>query len=231
MATIVDRVTEKVCALSNEQIGRTISIGSDWQWLRIAVLYEFYSSSVAHQTMVSPKMYVGLSAGTSSMAGNSNTRYFLGFTTDSTLTLSRIGVDGRPGYYIGNTSSYITVKSGSSEFNSSARMSVYYPSFSTGSDRIRNYLFIDYVKSNTTPGDWSIYLFHKVTGSAAITDFTPANFYAFIPTETASASTYNRWSFTMPVSESTYGNLDTVNISWNSSQSLEISEVAVWKFR
>jgi hypothetical protein len=233
MAIIVDRVTEKVMSLVNEQIGRTFTIGSNWSWIRVGILYEFFSSSVAHSSLPSPQFAVGLTCGTGSLYADSTLRHFIGAKTNSSANYGQYGI-GLNHYVDISTSKglYFTEKTGSTEISSSA-FALGLAGFSTGSSRNRSMIFIDYIKSSSDPGVWSYALFGKngQDGNIFAIDTPPVDFYFSMSVETCSMNKYQRLTGTFPVSESFRGMLDSVNISTNLTQSVEISDVAVYRFR
>ncbi len=250
MATIVSRVSESIVdqtiKLGNEQIARTLSIGSNWRWIRVGVNFQFSGSATGGAfTLSGPNMFVGLTAGTSSLFNSPTTNHWLGFNTDPAVNWTPFYLsdptfmnDG------GNQSKQFTKK----ENGSSTTLFTenrFGPGASTTGSCLRCPIMIDYIKNDdVSPCLWSVVVYWSsgtpgdpYTGAHA--DWTSDLLYSKMADETASytvvgaGANMNRIPFNnTPISESIYGYLDTVNIGWNNANfPLEVSNVAVYRFR
>lgn len=231
MAIIYDRTkpgeTDKILSIAGEQIARTLTDGTNWNWLRVAVRYEISRSTAAD--ISSPKFAIGLTTGTSSLYGDLSTTHFVGVA--SNIANSMIyNTNFTPPVYNNGTLRYI-VKSGSTERVASSNLTWEVPTISSTSSMARVCQFVDFIKSPADPGFWLI-----TTNTSHMANLTPSDtsfttFFNQLSALTASLGANDRTSSYVAVSESINGYLNSVNIYWNqSTPPVEISDVYVFRF-
>ena len=227
MAYINRHGTENAAFLVNEGIGRTISIGTDWTRLRLAILAEVVDTGST--TLISPKFAFGLCSGTGSLFLSSTTRHFVGITNISSDTWVINGSYYFPGITL---SSYPVVKSASVEIETGSKFFMVFGRTTATNSINRLAYYIDFIKAATNPGVWDIRVCRNDTfdGGTFARDVTTSSFYTQLVAQTASLGGWTTTSSLVPVSESVYGDLDTVNIAWNDTHSLAVHEVAVYRF-
>jgi len=225
---------DKVLSISGSQIARQINIGNSWRWLRLGVRFQLTNSRavVGVDNIVGPTLAIGLSSGTSSLYGDTNTTHFMGIDTDSSKTFigTYIGVRS---YNISNGQRIVTkVNNTITTHYSNSNYYVGMPreDQATPANQHRTVNYIDYIKPAVDPGVGTIIFYRDVNGGAGA-DIASASFYSIMVENTASIVGSNSSSaYNMPMSESVYGYLDTVNINWGNVYGLEISDVAVYRF-
>ena len=228
MAIIIDRVDEKVMSLNEEEMTRTLSIGSDWKWIRIGYIGEIYSSSASDDMLPSVNLAFGLTSGTASVFNGPN--YFVGYKTNPSANWIKTNT-----YFYQSTPSTSTTRleliSGSDVLDSTSYLTNLISVYSTESIKRRSLYMVDFVKSSMDPGVWIINTYFRSSAvTAGNADYLIDNLFYSMSIETASISGYTRTSNTFPISESTYGQFDTVNFSWLGTSSYEITAVAVYRF-
>jgi len=229
MAYIIDRSygadIDKVLSISGEQIGRTISIGGSWRWLRIGMLYQVSQSNTDYTNIPNANLAFGLSAGTSSLYADITVKNFVGVDLDASKNLSA---------WYGSTVARMVIKSGSVYTFNSGDFAWDTGVSANSSSKHRAINFIDYIKADTDPGLWCIRYTYSQWNGNPVLDSSPSVFYAQMTNPTCSlAGSYTITSSYMPVSESINGYLDTINIFWNKSNAyppIEISEIAAYRF-
>lgn len=230
MAIIVNRTNgsdvDKVISLANEQMARTLTVGSDWKRIRIGIRYEISSS---YASISNPLFAWGIGAGTSSLYNSNTTTYFLGYDNDISKTWSNA------------TNQYSTDDISSSRFIQKINNSItvfhydrtYFDSVASNGKH-RRILYMDMKKDIVDPGMWLInYSFDAYNGWGSGADYSSSIFYSDITNDTSSVSDQhsNPKTFYVPVSESVYGTLDTLIFYWNKTNPpIEISDVAVYRF-
>ena len=217
---------DKVLSISGEQIGRTISIGSSWKWLRIGMLYQVSQSFANNSNVIpNPNLAFGLSAGTSSLYADVTVRNFVGVDLDAAQTLNPI---------YGDTIARLVMKSGSVYTYNSGNFRWDTGVSADTSSKHRAINFIDYIKADTDPGLWLVRYTYTYFNGNPVLDTSPTVFYAQMTNPTCSlGGVYTITSSFMPISESINGYLDTINIFWNKSNAyppIEISEIAAYRF-
>ena len=237
MSTIIDRSyiggdNDKILSVTNEQIGRTFSVGSSWKRLRIGIRYEVSSSGA---NIVGPNFAFGLCSGTSSMYADSTTQYFIGSDMDTTQGLdylvSTMGLY-RPAGGGGGTYGRFCTKVGATT-TVYANQTEWMPLINTVGSPNRAFKFIDFTKSDGDPGLWNItYTWYRVA-QWYNTDVTSGSFYSNMTNDVVTLPADNTSSiYTVPISESVYGHLDTINVYWSKTYPpLEISDVAAYRFQ
>lgn len=239
MATIFTNVsgsnTDNVLSISNEQITRKLSIGSDWNRLRIGIRFSISTSYGGSSTVLNPVFAFGLCAGTSSVVYGSTTPHFLGYMTDITKTWTRTNSAGNQYRNENASASYYAQKTGSTIVPFA--YSQIYVQNHTGSRANRFLQFIEFTKSGSgeDPGMWELtYQSCSYKNSSTSNDWSSDSFYGSIMVDTSSFSDFHAFEkkIYVPVSESVYGYLDTILIYWNKTDvNMEISDVAAYKFR
>ena len=216
----------------------------------MGLLYQLSSSS-ATTTIPSHVFSMGLCSGTSSLYGSAaGPTYFVGTATAPAATLIYGPGTGNIPYYSLNPSfTRIGTQVGTS-FTSSGNFGIYtlaFPLMGTGSEISREMKFpvyIDFIKTtnDTSNQNWKVIL----TGCQFDNEFrapvycSSNQFYFQLTNLTASGPTglvppdtttgWRRSVISVPVSESFYGSLDSINIFWNKTTPLEIYEIAAYQF-
>jgi hypothetical protein len=226
MAYINKNGTENAIFLVNEQLGRTISIGSSWTRIRVGILACVMGTGSI--SLISPKFAIGLTAGSSSLFLDTTTRHFVGMTNQSGDTWSALGA------YLAGTGNpcYQAVKSGSTELITGSHFFFAFGAASSTASLNRQSIYLDFIKGAGDPSIWDMRLCCETTfdGGTFARDTSVSTFYDQLPAETASIAGGATVSTRLPVSESIRGTLDTINISWNNTRSFAVHEVAVYRF-
>ena len=215
MANLIQRTNDVVIHLFNEQIGRAISIGSNWNRLRIGLRMSISGSGDFY-----PDWAIGVCSGTASMAAASQSLNFAGVKTVYRLNGPFL-VDNTT-YWSNQNGSLINaaVKTGSfftSASNSGFSTNTYFAKTPT-----RNMFIVDIEKHAT---NYSMSLFFPVNATGGTTDASLQALTASLLMPTMSYSNYGVSSTTQAASE-VGGALDVINIMWrNAGSRLEISDL------
>lgn len=238
MAQIIERTiqaeTEKRLVLQKEQIGRTISIGSNWDSIRIGFRHSISNDS--NVKLSAPGVWAfGLCSGTSNMFLDDTTTHFLGVRTTGG-GWQAINYTLPNGIYIHPNVWKFSSKVGNTYVDSDFTTSSTYPSISTDYKSLTttvNTIGCSAWIIDITKGDpnwiWTIY-----SGSWYSTSINRhVSYYKFINSINNNlvdkgADNFVVWaSGSVTVNETLNGFLDTINIAWQSvSETLEISDVA-----
>jgi len=234
---------DKSLEISEEQIANTFTIGSNWKWLRLGLVYQVSSSAA---TISSHIFGVGVCSGTASLLGSAaGPTYFVGIsTTPCTLTYAA-ALPAYPYYYNGSSNTLTGYQVGTSFSSSGAGGSTLNHPPISGSTAIYYPLYLDFIKTvnDTTNQTWRVILTsYREINSTQTPSFysTTTDFYTQLTNITASGPTgqipaenggqWARYDINVPVSESVYGSLDSINIFWNKTIPLEIYEIAAYQF-
>jgi len=249
MATIIQISSsvgfDKGLAIAQETIANKLSVGTDWRWIRLGILYVVNSNPQFTASIGSINLAAGLSSGTSSLYGSVNgPTHFVGLITPPTMSMAGGAFISTP-YYTSSpqiTSNIIGKQIGSGSSEAAVGTHIYGFGLSgTGSVAFPlSVIYLDFIKKSntTTPQVWDIiytgFAWPTVNYSTIVT-ITNGAFYSYLSEITSSlggvlAPPYVRNSFYLPVSESINGVLDTVNIYWNKTFPLNIHEIAVYRF-
>lgn len=241
MATIVERTilgeTDKRIVLTREQMGRTISVGSNWNAIRIGFRHSLTINNA--NGVVAPGIWAfGLCSGTEKMMQDDTTKHFVGIITS--------GED----YYASNFSSANNIRVGSSystAYNISKKVNLIYTNavinhgdsgsysssynfLTSSTNTIGMGAWIFEIRKGNPNWNFKVYSpswryssnnngnvdYNKFINAINNTNINTSNYY-FYYTATA----------TLPVDEIADGYLDTINIAWQSvTESLEVSDVA-----
>lgn len=244
MGVIVSHYNNQALEMSQEQIANTFSIGTNWTQLRVGILYQLSSSS-ATSSITSTDFAIGLCSGTASLYGSAaGPTYFAGWRSgvSNTLTYQVGGGTNLPYYtptqFIGN----IGTKVGTA-FSSSAnpQFGPDFPPILTGSLAVTASwfpLYLDFIKTNNTSSSqlWTITFYRYAADNgvrqpeyATVTRFydelahNVPSFAGGIPWQTLTTAN-------VPISESIFGALDSINIFWPKTNPLDIYDIAVYRF-
>jgi len=218
MASIIERTgngeTEKRLSLNAEQIGRSISIGSQWQKIRIGVRW---SCTLTTNYVSSPALYLGMCSGTTNMIGDTTPQHFVGWhmKPDSTVSASNTNYISIPG----GTSNSMLVNVGGVKTVAGFNVNpLNVGRVSRGGAAIM-VLEITKGSPNFLLSNWSSsgYL-------STPSDFLTVMQAVAVPTSIMSARISGE---AMAVDEATNGYLDTINFAWQGVQGdFELSDIA-----
>lgn len=231
----------KSLEIIEEQIANTFTIGSNWTWLRLGLVYQLSSSAASIPSHI---FGMGMCSGTASLLGSAaGPTYFVGIsTTPCTLTYAA-PIATSPYYFNGSANTLIGSQVGTS-FTSSGTsyVTLSHPPISA-SAALYFPLYLDFIKTinNTTNQTWQVILtsYCEINGNQTPTYYsTTTDFYTQLTNTTASGPTgqvpaigqWNRSVVYVPVSESFYGSLNSINIFWNKTTPMELYEIAAYKF-
>lgn len=246
--TIVNRTRtgsdiDYALSTTTTDLSRTINIGSDWKRLRIGMRLSISSSQnqVVGIVINQPQFALGLCNGTSSTY-STNTTHFVGMDLDSQYYLfNRTGTfpnqfgTGQSSVNSGPTRRFV-VKTGITRNVFGAAFTEAFGAYNTSGSPDRTVCYLDFAKELSgsleivvDPGLWSIQYFKTSNAQA---DVSASVFYSHLADDTASVVVAAPVQQSVPVSESINGVLNTVNIYWNKSDPpMEISDVAIWRFK
>jgi hypothetical protein len=235
MALIIQRNfpndPDKVINLNDEQMARTMTIGSNWNWIRLGVRMQMSKSNA----IVNPNFAMGLCSGTSSLYGDRTTTHFFGQDFDTNAIWTENSVT-RAKNWAGLVARFVTkVSSSIINWSSGSQKDWAIGSTPSSNSISRQYYMLDFVKSAVDPGLWMlVYVWNKAADlSATNYDESFTSFYNNMTNLTASLNSadYTSSFQYIPISESINGNLDTLNIYWNqTANTMQLSDVAVFRF-
>lgn len=244
MASIIISSTESGSAIlaqrvqmANSRFARTMQVGSSWTTIRVGIRYSYENDPGL--TPVLPGMFVGLSAGTASVYGDSSSIQAVGLRSTSsgyTMTRGTIGGD----FYLGTMAHRLVRRSASVETYAPPGTSGSFnlgSAFLTGS--YQTAFYADFTKTVNGVGDpvisASLYT-RTVTPATSGTSSVEANAFYFAmeqPNLTlANAPLPNHRFFGMGavLYNEDCGSLDSVNVSWDRTRPvMQISDIAVYK--
>ena len=232
MPTIYDRSrpaeADKVLSMSGEEIARTISIPSTWRHLRIGILHEISRSTGTD--ISNPLFAFGLTAGSSSLYGDAVTNHFIGVSAPAQTA------PYQSGWTIPAYTALVNVikKEATTVTTWASNVNWQVGTINTTASMYRNILFVDFIRPPSDPGTMHL---RTYTPHAANTNLNVAgqetqdNFDLWMTQITSSAIQTDITPVFLPVSESIYGSLNTVNIYWGTvNPPVEISKVSVYRF-
>lgn len=230
MASIVENITgDKALQLGNEEFVRKMTIGNNWNYLRIG--YRVIVNGTANIT--APRLYAGLNNGDQNTFASSACDGWIGMGPNPTLANNWIyNVGGYYAYGQGAAAPFglYAKKLGSTttEAIAGAQLNHYIAAAGSGP----SLLFVDILR--TSSSTYTIYFRSAgVTGAAT----TTTTFYDLLRSmEDEAAGNYATafMSSTPATSLSVTGmpsNLDTVSLYWNkSTPTVEISDLSIVRF-
>jgi len=221
-ATIVSRTISSVIdqkivldgTSGNKQIGRTMTIGSNWNQLRVVA--RLSCDPTGNTGDFVPDFTFGVCSGTTNMYGSATTTNWLG-------GLFRAGIAWT--FFGGN----LWVQSGGAPLNLSKRVGTTTTTLSLGLSSMycsgspttwRSYVSLDIVKGSP---NYTVTLMGYQT--LAANDTTTATLYSLLLEPSAPVGNVATVAF-----DETAGALDTINFYWGTTtRKLEISEVIVYR--
>ena len=235
MQTIINRNGVELLSITRGEMARTLSIGTDWTRLRIGMLFSISKSSDNIQW---PSFLAfGLCSGTSSLLrsinGYTGPNHWIGVrTSDQKGDWSWDPLKQSYDIFdpiiniIANTSSLAAVESTPQKY-------VLWGLTGSATNPTSSWnLQAWYMEYNKTPtNNWAISTSLSTTNDSANKNITFENFYnEMLRTNNMPIPNGNvPTACTLPVSESTYGYLDTIDIFWSREFGLEISYVLAYK--
>ena len=212
---------DMTAALMNSSLRRVMSIGTDWNHIRIAVRTHINDSGA--NVISSPRFVVGVCSGTTYPwnNGSATTTHFVG-STSNPVTWTREAANNR--YTADNGHDYreckrigttFTIGTG---FGAGVVMRHYW--------NARTLFFVDIVKGSP---NYSLRIFWNQTST---TDIDYATFISTCSVVTPSLTGYVLYSYvTLAVDEGVDGVLNTANVAWDRTDpSIKISDIAVVRF-
>lgn len=242
----------KSLEFSEEQIANTLAIGTNWSFIRVGVLCQI-SASPSTSSISSINFAMGLTSGTSSLYGSAaGPTHFVGLRTAITTSIfiNTFANTFNPYFYV-NDNDGVTTKVGyqvgTGSFREAAGVGVTsgitFGGLITASTNLPGGqiyslpIYIDFIKPTNPSSPWNIRTAMyglDATGFELLSTGSITSFYNNLAAITASNDLVgNRWrnnSFDVPVSESLYGFLDSINIHWNKTAPFNVYEIAVYRF-
>jgi len=217
MASIISRTingeVDQRLSINGEEIGRTISIGSDWTKLRIGMRITMLGSTAIGTSM---PLAIGLSSGTAKMYADPSTTHFVGFRTGATAwTIS--GSHHIPG----NWEKLVKV---GGIVSSSAITWTNTPVIPRPETK-RGQFFLDITKgSGATPTSWILNIDSYAANNSS--DVNLPGFIASMQTLNDVNATAFTGDTSITVDEEANGTLDTINIAWlGTAGNIELSDI------
>lgn len=215
--TYVGPTNEKAIELINSHFARSFSIGTDWNKLRVAIRYTGTKSPGLGLTGT-PRLFVGVCHGTSSVFGDSYVSHSVGMITDSATWGYQTG---NPPYYYGmfprgcqkSGSALRTSVTATDNLNQSVL-----PTVIENSGSINSLMFVDVDKNNTSNAI-SCSVLQRTSNNQATT-YTRTDLYFYAEQSVPSVSnhiyyTAEQLSAKFPRNENLYGELDSICVSWD----------------
>lgn len=230
--TYVGAGNEKAIELINSHFARSFSIGTDWNKLRVAIRYTLTKSPNLTLTGT-PRWFVGLSHGTSSVFGDSYVSHSVGMV--STSANWGFQIDSQPYYYsmgfTGCVKSGSVLQVGTNTVDSAAQSVLSSVIESSGS--VQSLLFVDMDK-NFTSNSISCSIFYRTTNVQSTT-YTREQFYFYAEQTVPSLTNYMYTGYlglgsAFRINESLYGTLDSICVSWDRTvPRINILDLAIYK--
>lgn len=207
--------------LGYHQMGRTMSIGSTWNDIRIVARVKMAEAS---QIIKADVLRLGVQAGTTNfvrdVAGPTN---YFGMTNEYAFDYTA----GSPDYFSAASSQWQTMR------KRGTTTTVPLSFLSTANDRIfstTNHTLIGFRIQKTTPSDTKFAFLHHDSASSPA-DMSNAQFITALEGTFPSGYSENTPGITggpWDVDEATYGDLDTVVVAWASNfQQLIVTDIGV----
>jgi hypothetical protein len=230
--TYVGPTNEKAVELINSHFARSFSIGTNWNKLRVAIRLTGTRTPALTLTGT-PRFFVGVCHGTSSVYGDSYVSHSVGvISTSSTWGYQA----GTPPYYYSlapcgcqiSESSLQTSPTSVDNINQSVL-----PTVTENSGSVQSLMFVDLDKNNTS-NSISCSVFHRVANIEATT-YTRTEFYFYAEQTVPALTNYsyitsNQLGAKFPRDEGLYGELDSVCVSWDRTvPRINILDIAVYK--
>lgn len=203
------------------QIARTLDIGNTWNEIRIVARVKMAVAT----TFGGGLFYMGVQNGTTPLVNDAvGPGNFWGLYQQSTWTHNA----GTPDYFTGANNIYCARKRGTTLTT---------PTFFSSVNAMRvastdNHVLFGYQIDKTSPTTADFGLMHPNSTSVSPSDMTNADFLALLDNSVTPANYYNTTNSTSggpwDVDEATYGNLDTVVLSWRSNfQQMIVADIGV----
>lgn len=207
-STIIDDSGLSV-VFANSQFARTTSIGSNWTTLRIGFRLRFNAAADIGGT---PRLYIGMLAGTSNLVGDASTSHYLGIRTlFGTWNYSTFGVGSNSGTAgaswegfrrVGTTTTSYVMATGGAAFNQFR--------FNSNVDT-KDCVIVEITKGSP----YTIGFFRRTATNGAQT-VTTSQFLAAIEGQTLALTNFTLATVTAAdINEGTDGALDSVCIGWD----------------
>jgi len=214
MASIVERTiggaTDRRLALLREQCGRTISIGSSWNKIRLGIHLSIDTSAAITQM---PSFVFGLCSGMTNMYTDETTDHFVGVKTPDSINTTNFA------NYIQGPGTQSVIKIGTTETNTTPASVTSY--FAMGKSSASRSMFI----LEITKGSPNYIVRFRM--SEYNENVTTAQFRAQMQAENVTFAHGWTANQNFAIDEATNGNLDTINIAWMSElNAIEISAVS-----
>jgi len=215
---------DKAIEMVNSHFARSLSIGNDWQKLRVGLRLSFKESSSIDVAAPST-FFFGLSHGSSSVFGDSHVSHSVGAITwnDGWSDTGTGLVSNRWGIAVRSGSAPSTIYG-----NSGGHFSV--------TQSCRDPHFIDFVRTSSATGSIiHCSLYYHYYGE--LTDCNQSTFYHLMENDSVDDVSFGAQGYvsnvgdTIIIREDLYGTLDSVCVSWNKSYpTAVINDIAVYKF-
>jgi hypothetical protein len=224
---IINGENDVAAVLSNSSLCRLMSIGSNWQRIRVALRLRVTDSGANVQA--SPVFVVGVCAGTSHPFNNgaASTQHFFGCYENGTTWTRTAESGGVPAHYATTTNGGVSIRRIGTTTGWAGGPLHYTQRFTT---QTRCLYFVDILKA---AGNWSM-LQHGKGHPVDAYDCTYEDFIDKAVLDTFSFQGHSQYgwrSANFSPNEADNGYFDAVNVSWDrSSPKIEISDLAIVRF-
>ena len=224
---IINGQNDVAAVLSNSSLCRLMSIGSDWQRIRIALRLRITDSGA--NVAASPVFVVGVCSGTSQPYnnGSGNTQHFFGCYENGTTWTRGAASGDVPAYYATTTNGGVSLRRvGTTTAWAGGPLHYTFRAMT----ETRSLYFVDIQKA---AGNWSMML-HCKGHPADAYDCTYEDFLDKAILDTFSWQNHSQYSWrsaSYTPDEAANGYFDAVNVSWDrSNPKIEISDLAIVRF-
>lgn len=233
LSRTVNAVEDIRVGLNNSSITRLLSIGTNWNYLRVGIRASI-DPAIYNTNNLGKNIFVGVCSGTSNgwNNGSATTTHAVGLLAPAIGNASNapasVSSGGITGFAFYNGSGAKRIGTTITESAVALINTVY---LEANSDYRAGMWLVD-IEKKTSPTAWNIKSF-QMTSLSATPHLTKESFLGYMGTPFASLSLGNYQTSatsTLAVDEATNGYLDSVNIFSDMNGAVEISDVAVARF-
>jgi hypothetical protein len=217
---ILGGVNTPLLAISNDQVGRTIQIGNNWQRIAIGIRFGLVGST----TLLNCGFALGMCNGTTNMFKSATTNNFFGIISS--------GVGSGTATFGSNTFtlpfSVCRRVTTTNTVTAVSSLLVGNLDFAGGGDGRLHTLVVQLTRNGSTIDFTTVYANNTLSGIGLQSRNDWINTMEGDPLVVPANPGYGRTNTTgFAVDEATNGPLDTVNISWSQSVALHIADIGV----
>lgn len=213
--------TDNRIVLQNSNFARLVPIGTSWNSVRVAIRYA--GNNTGANIAGTPRLAVGLCAGTSNIFLDASTTHWVGALTNLATWTWHAASGGNMAYYGANWAAAKKIGSTITIGGTMSTCSITADATTT----TRRFMFVDIIKGSP---NYTINGFYPAgVNVAAAPDVLYTDWLSQFDVASPSFTnhTYNSGT-TLAVDEATDGTLNAVNVAWNQlTPTIEICDVAV----